>query len=170
MLTCILIVNNEINEIKVKNLIDDTIYRKCNYKNNKDFNKIKSWNVENNTIELWGKSKGLSNTLSDFELFKTNSINVYGKSIFVMKNDNNNYVSLNKDKFLDIFKLINTKIVSVLTENNIKNNDNDNNDNDNNDNNDNYNDNDNIEDDDKSEYSINSELSYEIYEYSSDEN
>tara|TARA_Y100000389_G_C17277775_1_gene421329 strand:+ start:302 stop:772 length:471 start_codon:yes stop_codon:yes gene_type:complete len=156
MLNCILIINNEINEIKVKNLIDDTIYRKCNYKNNKDFYKIKTWDVENNTIELWGKSKGLSNTLSEFELFKTNSINVYGKSIFVMKN-NNNFVSLNRDKFLDIFKLINTKIVSVLTEDNIKNNDNNDN-------------NDNIEDDDKSEYSINSELSYEIYEYSSDEN
>ena len=160
MLNCILIINNEITEIKVKNLTDDTIYRKCNYKNNKDFNKIKTWNIENNIVELWGKSKGTSNTLSNFELFKQNSINVYGKSIFIMKNDNN-FISLNKDKFLDIFNLINTEIESVLNEND---------NNDNNDNNDDIDNNDNVEEDDKSECSINSELSYEIYEYSSDEN
>ena len=77
-----------------------------------------------------------------------------------MKNDNN-FISLNKDKFLDIFNLINTEIESVLNEND---------NNDNNDNNDDIDNNDNVEEDDKSECSINSELSYEIYEYSSDEN
>ena len=55
MINCILIQNNEINEIKVKNLTEDSIYKKCNFKNNSDFIKIKTWNYENNIIELWGK-------------------------------------------------------------------------------------------------------------------
>ena len=41
MINCILIQNNQINEIKVKNLTDDIIYKKCNFKNNTDFKKLK---------------------------------------------------------------------------------------------------------------------------------
>ena len=122
MINCILIQNNEINEVKVKNLTEDSIYKKCNFKNDTDFSKLKIWNYDNFSIELWGKNKGFSNSLSNFELFKNNGLNIYGKSIFLMKNDEDKYISLNKENF------------------------------------NNY-----------SEYSYNSELTYELYEYSDDE-
>ena len=32
MINCILIQNSEINEVKVKNLSEDIIYKKCNFK------------------------------------------------------------------------------------------------------------------------------------------
>lgn len=161
MINCILIQNGEITEVKVKNLSEDIIYKKCNFKNDSDFSKIKSWNHGDNFIELWGKNKGFTNSLSNFILFKNNNLNIYGKSIFLMKTNEKKYVSLNKDIFtnyfnLDIINNINDEVVK-LTE---------------------YNEIDNIkeiekkedkENDINSEYSYNSELTYELYEYSDDE-
>lgn len=165
MINCILIQNNEINEIKVKNLTEDSIYKKCNFKNNTDFNKLKIWNYENFSIELWGKNKGFSNSLSNFELFKNNDLNIYGKSIFLMKNNESKYVSLNKENFSNYFNIINNVESQILeNENNefknekdleVK------------ENKENKEDEENC--DENSEYSYNSELTYELYEYSDEE-
>jgi len=155
MINCILIQNNEINEIKVKNLTEDSIYKKCNFKNDTDFSKLKIWNYDNLSIELWGKNKGFSNSLSNFELFKNNGLNIYGKSIFIMKNKESKYISLNKEIFNNYFNIINnvkSKIVEEIS-NECKNKE----------------DLDSKEDDENSEYSYNSELTYELYEYSDDE-
>jgi len=161
MINCILIQNSEINEVKVKNLSEDIIYKKCNFKNDSDFSKIKIWNHEDYIIELWGKSKGFSNSLSIFKLFKNNNLHIYGKSIFIMKSNENKYVSLNKDNFINFFNLdiidtIDKEIVKLKDDNEIVNikelqtKDQD-------------------ETDINSEYSYNSELTYELYEYSDDE-
>lgn len=162
MINCILIQNNEINEVKVKNLTEDCIYKKCNFKNDTDFSKLKIWNYDNFSIELWGKNKGFSNSLSNFELFKNNGLNIYGKSIFLMKNDEDKYISLNKENFNDYFNIINDVESKIIDDEN--------------------NESKNKEDleskeikeneencDENSEYSYNSELTYELYEYSDDE-
>jgi|TARA_B110000967_G_C18875463_1_gene557996 hypothetical protein len=162
MINCILIQNNEINEVKVKNLTEDCIYKKCNFKNDTDFSKLKIWNYDNFSIELWGKNKGFSNSLSNFELFKNNGLNIYGKSIFLMKNDEDKYISLNKENFNDYFNIINDVKSKIIDDEN--------------------NESKNKEDleskeikeneencDENSEYSYNSELTYELYEYSDDE-
>ena len=155
MINCILIQNNEINEVKVKNLTEDCIYKKCNFKNDTDFSKLKIWNYDNFSIELWGKNKGFSNSLSNFELFKNNGLNIYGKSIFIMKNKESKYISLNKEIFYNYFNIINNVKSKIVEEksNECKNKE----------------DLDSKEDDENSEYSNNSELTYELYEYSDDE-
>lgn len=155
MINCILIQNNEINEVKVKNLREDCIYKKCNFKNDTDFSKLKIWNSDNFSIELWGKNKGFSNSLSNFELFKNNGLNIYGKSIFIMKNKESKYISLNKEIFNNYFSIINNVKSKIVEEksNECKNKENI----------------DSKEDDEKSENSYNSELTYELYEYSDDE-
>lgn len=158
MINCILIQNSEINEVKVKNLSEDIIYKKCNFKNDSDFSKIKIWNHEDYIIELWGKSKGFSNSLSIFKLFKNNNLNIYGKSIFIMKSNENKYVSLNKDNFINYFNLdnIDKEIVNLKEDNEpvilkeLQSKEQE-------------------ENDINSEYSYNSELTYELYEYSDDE-
>ncbi len=164
MINCILI-NNDVNdnvvEIKVKNLTEETIYKKCNFKNTKDFNKIKEWNIDNNNIELWGKINGNKNLKNNWDFFNKENLNIYGKSIFIMKDEDNSYISLSKDYLF-------SKIL-FLKENN-------NNENDNNKTNTiniiNNDKNEIIEDDNESiisNYSYNSELSYELYSYSDDE-
>ena len=162
MINCILIQNNEINEVKVKNLTEDCIYKKCNFKNDTDFSKLKIWNYDNFSIELWGKNKGFSNSLSNFELFKNNGLNIYGKSIFLMKNDEDKYISLNKENFNNYFNIINDVESKIIHDENNK-----------------FKNKENLESkeikedeencDENSEYSYNSELTYELYEYSDDE-
>lgn len=161
MINCILINNTEITEIKVKNLTEDTIHKKCNFKSDKDFQLIKSFNYELNKIELWGKIQGQSNLKNDFSYFVNNKLNIYGKCIFIMKSSEK-YISLSKDIFTKFLsetensdetsdKVHHNKITSEIDE-----------------------DNNNISEDDDSdeevdsEYSFNSELSYELYEYSDD--
>jgi len=160
MINCILIQNNNINELKVRNLTEDSIYKKCNFKNNIDFIKIKTWNYKNNIIELWGKNKGFSSSLSEFELFINNSINVYGKSIFLMRSDEDKYISIDKDNFVEFLNLNNVKKNENVYIEDVENEDNQNNIND-------------INNEDKnsecSEFSNNSELTLELYEYSDEE-
>ena len=184
MINCILI-NNDINdnvvEIKVKNLTEETIYKKCNFKNAKDFNKIKEWNIDNNNIELWGKINGNKNLKNNWDFFNRENLNIYGKSIFIMKHANNAYISLSKDYLYN--NIISLKENTISIENNQHNGNNENK-NENDEHNENKNEyknydingdniNDDINDDDNesivSNYSYNSELSYELYSYSDDD-
>ena len=164
MISCIIIQNNNnINESRVKNLTEDTIYKKCNYKSGNDFIKIKCWEYEDNVIELWGKNKGQENLKSNFVFFKDNDINIYGKCIFLMKNSDK-YRSLNREVFIDYFDIKEEEkegkeelVVKVAKKDKEKEVDLcelvDDSDSDN-----------------DSNYSYNSEISYELYCYSSDEN
>lgn len=168
MINCILINNDEndnVMEIKVKNLTEETIYKKCNFKNTKDFNKIKEWNVDNNNIELWGKINGNKNLKNNWDFFNKENLNIYGKSIFIMKDVDNSYISLSKEYLF-------SKIL-FLKENNKSENDNNKTNIINTINTTNNIDNDIIIEDDNesiiSNYSYNSELSYELYSYSDDE-
>ena len=102
MISCIIINKNDIEEIRVKNLTESIIYKKCNYKIDKDFDKIFSWNNGENIIELWGKNTGKNK--NDYSIFKDNNLNVYGKSIFLQKN-NENFISLSKDDFIKFFNV-----------------------------------------------------------------
>ena len=59
MIKCILINKEEINEIKIKNLSQEELYKRCNFKNNINFSKVKTWKIDDDNIELWGKTEGL---------------------------------------------------------------------------------------------------------------
>ena len=169
---CIVIQDSTLNEIKVKKLTEETIYKKCNYKNNTDFIKLKSWNYDANIIELWGKNKSNYNNKSDYIIFKNNNIDVYGKSIFIMKNDDK-YLSLDKKIFMEFFSINeNNEYVDLSThiEGEKKEDKNENEDENEDEDEDENEDEDKDEDDDDDEYlSDNSELSYDAYCYSDEE-
>lgn len=189
MISCIIVNNNTANEVKVKNISEENIFKKCNFKTPNDFYKLYSCDFDKYNIELWGKNKGSKNNKSKFKLFKDLNLEVFGKSLFVMKN-NDTYVSLFNNTFCEIFNIKNEDnknteniIPQESTKKPLKQ------------------DKENLEDledledleledqedqvnnefddqeklnkldDDKcSNYSYNSELSYEVYNYSSDEN
>lgn len=104
MLNCIIIFNNEINELKVRNISKENLYKKCNYKNNNDFVLIKTWDYSNNVIEMWGKNKSNYNSKNSYVLFEKLNINVYGKALFILKNKED-YLSFNKNDFLNFFNI-----------------------------------------------------------------
>ena len=163
MISCIFIKDNNISEIRVKNMTEENIYKKCGYKNNTNFSKIYDWKNEDNTIELWSKTDNHKNNV--FDLFKKYNLNVSNKALFLMKH-NNNYISFKYKEFTDFFK-INENIKNLEDVNSNMLNDDDENENDDNNNNiisEIKNNEENL-----SEYSYNSELSYDLYSYSSDE-
>ena len=89
MINSIIIKDNNAVETKIKNITEDNIHKKCSYKNDNNFCKLKTWETDsdNATIELWGKNKQ-SNfcNKSEYELFSEDNLNVdvYGKSIFII--------------------------------------------------------------------------------------
>jgi hypothetical protein len=105
MLICIIIKNDNISENKIKNVCEENIYKKCGYKNNDNFNKKFEWEyLDNFIIELWGKNETKSE--NNFTIFKKYDIKIGSKSIFLLKNKNNNiYYSLKYDDFINFFKL-----------------------------------------------------------------
>ena len=177
MISSILNSNSNIEEIKIKKMSADNIYKKCNYKNSQDFTLVSSWNYNSDIIELWGKIKGNSKNVVD----SINNINIdkfivnnkiYGKCIFVLQNDNV-YKSLTLDMFNDFLKTIieiesestdkktliseensNKETIIEKVVNNLGNSIENSLD---------------IDSDNESEYSYNSELTYELYCYSDDE-
>jgi len=106
MIKCILLDKENINEIKIKNFSEDDLYKKCNFKNNNNFDKIKTWCFTSNSIELWGKIQGLNNNKNNNLILIKENINVYGKCIFILKNNENNIISLDIDNFNKYFNSI----------------------------------------------------------------
>lgn len=166
MIKCILINDNDATEINIKNnnITEDNLYKKCYLKNNNNFMKINNWNYKNNIIELWGKNKGLNKFKSKYELFNKLNYDIYGKSIFIMKSNENDYISLNIDIFnelendiIKISELEKCKDIEVKNVYRLKKNVDDLN-----------KDSEIINNDNDSVCSFNSELTYEAYNYSSD--
>ena len=162
MISCLLCDNEKFNTIKVKNLTEDSIYRKCNYKTNVDFNKIMSLEYNKNLLEVWGKTKGKLEVNKNIFL-KNNKLECYGKFIILLKDVTNKYISLDSNEFLKYFNILNnnesnnesnnetnvieSKTELLINEEKLENNDDSNS---------------------EASESNDSELTYELYCYSSD--
>ena len=125
MISCLLVDNEKFNTIKVKNLTEDNIYKKCNYKTNVDFNKIMSLEYNNNFLEVWGKTKGKMEYNKNIFL-KNNKLECYGKFIIILKDVTNKYLSLDSNEFFKYFNILNNNENTENTENTIKTNTNEN--------------------------------------------
>ena len=68
MLSCITLKNTSFKLLKVKNVTEETIYKKCGYKTSVNFKKIYTWNLNEKTIELISKKKQESYFLLTFRL------------------------------------------------------------------------------------------------------
>ena len=187
MISCITLKNNDFKQLKIKNVDEENIYKKCGYKTNNNFKKLYSWNINNDTLELWCKEEENIKKLNQHNIFTKYGIKVNSnnKSIFLLKNKEK-FINLDSEVFSDFFNL-KEEIEMTKKNNNNENNDvNLNNDNNNNNNN-NLNNNNNVIniksltkeefandfnnnlDNEDEEYEYNSELSYELYSYSDEE-
>ena len=119
MISCLLVDNENFNTIKVKNLTEDNIYKKCNYKTNVDFNKIMSLEYNENFLEVWGKTKGKMEYNKNIFL-KNNKLECYGKFIIILKDVTNKYLSLDSNEFFKYFNILNNNENTENTENTIK--------------------------------------------------
>ncbi len=182
MISCITLKNKSFKLLKVKNVSEENIYKKCGYKTSINFKKIYTWNLDDKTIELWCKEDTNITKYNEHIIFTKNSIklNINNKCIFFLKNKEQ-FINLEIgvfNKFFDLKETIESNTYENTNDSNETNESNDTNDNSTSDNstsdinktNELLNKllhNNNSENEESYEY--NSELSYELYNYSEDE-
>ena len=181
MLSCITLKNTSFKLLKVKNVTEENIYKKCGYKTSTNFKIIYTWNLDDKRIELWSKEDTNIKKYNMHEILTKYSIklNLNNKCIFFLRNKEQ-FINLDTNTFNKFFNL--KEIIEISKDDtNDTNSTNDANDaNDANDNNltdaiktnellNNLLYNKNTSETDEN-YEYNSELSYELYSYSDDEN
>ena len=174
MISCITLKNKSFKLLKVKNVSEENIYKKCGYKTSTNFKKIYTWDLDDKNIELWCKEDANITKYNEHTIFTKYSIklNINNKCIFFLKNKEQ-FINLDNDVFNKFFDLKETIEISKDENTNDINETSDTNDNLNSDinktnellskllhNNNSEN---------EENYEFNSELSYELYSYSEDE-
>jgi hypothetical protein len=185
MISCITLKNTSFKLLKVKNVTEENIYKKCGYKSSSNFKKIYTWNLDDKAIELWSKEDTNIKKYNEHNILTNYSIklNLNNKCIFFLRNKDK-FINLEPNVFNKFFDLKET--IEICKDDNTNESNNENN-NDNNDNNDNSDVNENLTSDinktnellnkllhnnnleNEENYEFNSELSYELYCYSDDE-
>jgi hypothetical protein len=57
MLSCITFKNGSFKLVKIKNVDEENIFKKCGYKSSNNFNKLYTWKVDDiRSLELWSKT------------------------------------------------------------------------------------------------------------------
>lgn len=90
----------------VKNLDSDNIYKKCGFRNDKDFGYQHTWNIKYNkqkyNIAIYGKIKGFANTENKYDLPPPLDNKLYfGKIMLVNLNIKNVSDGFNKENIID---------------------------------------------------------------------
>lgn len=178
MISCITLKNTSFKLLKVKNVTEENIYKKCGYKTSVNFKKIHTWNLDDKYIELWSKEDTNSKKYNQHNILTKYSIklNVNNKCIFFLKNKEQ-FINLETEVFNKFFDL---KETIEISKDDINENNNDTNDTD--DTNDITLTSDinktnellskllhNSNSENEENFEFNSELSYELYSYSEDE-
>jgi len=178
MISCITLKNTSFKLLKVKNVTEENIYKKCGYKTPVNFKKIHTWNLDDKYIELWSKEDTNSKKYNQHNILTKYSIklNVNNKCIFFLRNKEN-FINLETEVFNKYFDL---KETIEISKDDINENNNDTNDTD--DTNDVNLTSDinktnellnkllhNSNSENEENFEFNSELSYELYSYSEDE-
>ena len=178
MLSCITLKNTSFTLLKVKNVTEENIYKKCGYKTSANFKRIYTWDLGDKNIELWSKEDINIKKYNQHNILTKYSIklNVNNKCIFFLKNKER-FINLDIDVFNKFFDLKETIEINN-DENNNELNEHSNTDSTNTDSTNDINKtnellnkllhNNNLENEEN--YEFNSELSYELYSYSDDEN
>ena len=174
MISCITLKNKTFKLLKVKNVNEENIYKKCGYKTSTNFKRIYTWDLDDKNIELWCKEDINITKYNEHIIFTKYSIklNINNKCIFFLKNKEQ-FINLENDVFNKFFDLKETIEISKDENTNDINETSDTNDNLNSDINKTnellskllHNNN----SEDEENYEFNSELSYELYSYSEDE-
>jgi hypothetical protein len=107
MISCITLKNSSFKLLKIKNVDEENIYKKCGYKSSNNFSKLYSWTIDSSLdLELWSKQDSTSKVYNQHSIFLKYSINVNSnnRSIFLLKNKDN-YINLDSKFFNDYFDL-----------------------------------------------------------------
>ena len=120
MIACITLKNTTFKQFNIKNVKEETIYKKCGYKSSANFKKLYTWDCDSKHIELWSKEDPICKQFNTHRIFTKYSIkvNINNKCIFLVKS-NGAYNNLDSEFFNTFFDLKETIEKCVNSENNI---------------------------------------------------
>jgi hypothetical protein len=101
--------NGNIKNVKTKDLTRDTLYKKCGFRSNENFERTTTWEVELNKemfiIELWAKTDGKANNENkyDFPPPVDNSL-YYGTSALIRVDEKDHIINLTSDVWLKLYE------------------------------------------------------------------
>ena len=99
--------NGNVKNLKTKELTRDTLYKKCGFRSNENFEKTTTWEVEHNKelciIELWAKTDGKANNENkyDFPPPVDNSL-YYGTCALIRVDDKDRILNLTAEIWLKL--------------------------------------------------------------------
>ena len=100
-------------------IIVNMFYKKCGFKNSKNFTILYEWFINNDTYQLWGKNIGHFHLVNKFDLNKIINLKIdknktiYGTFLIVRMN-NSNYIDIDENI---LFKNNNENINNVCNSN-----------------------------------------------------
>jgi hypothetical protein len=101
--------NGNIKNVKSKELTRDTLYKKCGFRSNENFERTTTWEVEHNkemfNIELWAKTEGKANNENkyDFPPPVDNSL-YYGTCALIRVDEKDRIINLTSDVWLKLYE------------------------------------------------------------------
>lgn len=101
--------NGNIKNVKSKELTRDTLYKKCGFRSNENFERTTTWEVEHNKemfiIELWAKTEGKANNENkyDFPPPVDNSL-YYGTCVLIRVDEKDRIMNLTTDVWLKLYE------------------------------------------------------------------
>ena len=101
--------NGNIKHVKTKELTKDTLYKKCGFRSNENFERTTTWEVEHNkemfVIELWAKTEGKANNENkyDFPPPVDNSL-YYGTCALIRVDNKEHIMNLTTDVWLKLYE------------------------------------------------------------------
>tara|TARA_B100001287_G_C22649388_1_gene514404 strand:- start:1004 stop:1504 length:501 start_codon:yes stop_codon:yes gene_type:complete len=98
--------NGDVEEKRVKNIDESTIYKFCNYKNDNDFKLIHNFNVKDNNYKVYGKNKGKANTENKYELPPPVDTELFFGTLCIIKETNGSYKNLMKDDWESTYEYL----------------------------------------------------------------
>ena len=106
MITIILIKKNgDLEEKNVKKIDEDTIYKICNYKTDKDFHKLHQYSYEKSNIIVYGKINGKANYENKYEFPPPIDTNLYfGTLCLIKQKKDGSYYNLNIEEWEKIYE------------------------------------------------------------------
>lgn len=98
-----------LHDTTIKNFNECDLYKKCGYKNDKDFENLMSWDVELDKTKLlvllFGKKVGRANSENKYDLPPPiDSELLFGNLLLLSKNENNEFIDLSKDDWNKIYE------------------------------------------------------------------
>mgnify|MGYP001326724808 CR=1 FL=1 len=91
--------NGDIMEKKVKELNEETLYKHCNYKSDKDFEHIHTFTLSKKKYQVYGKKNGRANTENKYDFPPPIDTLLLFGTVCILKKQDEDFVSLTKEEW-----------------------------------------------------------------------